>query len=51
MLTEKGVENVDVVITGDPKFSVWRGCIVYGYAVPADYEWKWEKLEGWMNVA
>jgi len=51
MLMEKGVENVDVVITGDPKFSVWRGCIVYGYAVPADYEWKWEKLEGWMNVA
>ena len=51
MLMEKGVENVDVVITGDPKFSVWRGCIVYGYAVPVDYEWKWEKLEGWMNVA
>ncbi len=50
MLLEKGVENVNVTITGDPKYSVWRGCIVYGYAVPADYEWRWEKLEGWMNV-
>jgi len=51
MLLNKGVENVEAKITGDPKFSVWRGCIVYGYAVPVNYEWKWEKMEGWMRVA
>ena len=51
MLAEKGVENVEVLIVGDPKYSVWRGCIVYGYAVPLDYPWKWERMEGWMNVA
>lgn len=51
MLIEKGIENVEVLITGDPKFSVWKGCIVYGYAVPIDYEWRWERMEGWMNVA
>jgi len=51
MLLQKGVENVDITITGDPKYSVWRGCIVYGYAVPVDYEWRWEKMEGWLNVA
>jgi len=51
MLSRKGVENVEVQIVGDPKYSVWRGCIVYGYAVPADYEWRWERMEGWMNVA
>ncbi len=51
MLLQKGVENVNITITGDPKYSVWRGCIVYGYAVPVDYEWRWERMEGWMNVA
>lgn len=50
MLAEKGVENVEVMIVGDPKYSVWRGCIVYGYAVPLDYSWRWERMEGWMNV-
>ncbi len=51
MLLEKGIENVEVAIVGDPKYSVWRGCIVYGYAVPVDYKWRWEKMEGWMDVA
>lgn len=51
LLVEKDVEGADTVIVGDPKYSVWRGCIVYGYAVPHDYEWRWEKMEGWMYVA
>ncbi|MCD6235843.1 MAG: hypothetical protein J7J94_02460 [Thaumarchaeota archaeon] len=51
MLLRKGVENVSVTITGDPKYSVWKGCIVYGYAVPVDYQWRWEKFEGWMKIA
>ena len=51
MLIEKGIENPEVVVVGDPKYSVWRGCIVYGYAVPVDYEWRWERMEGWMRLA
>ncbi|MCS7126242.1 MAG: hypothetical protein NZ929_04950 [Aigarchaeota archaeon] len=51
MMKEKGIENIQVVVTKDPTFSVWRGCIVYGYAVPHDFKWRWEKMEGWMNYA
>ena len=51
MMAEKGVENVDVRITEQPQYSVWRGCIVYGYAVPVDYEWSWERMEGWVRIA
>ncbi|MEM1775698.1 MAG: hypothetical protein QW079_02070 [Nitrososphaerota archaeon] len=51
MMKEKGVENVKVTITRDPTYSVWRGCIVYGYAVPYDFKWRWEKMEGWVNYA
>jgi len=51
MLGEKGIEDVEVSITSEPRFSVWRGCIVYGYAVPIDYEWRWERMEGWLNLA
>lgn len=50
LLKEKGIENVNVEITEEPKYSVWRGCIVYGYAVPEKYEWKWERMEGWLKI-
>ncbi len=49
MMAEKGIENVEVTMASEPQYSVWRGCIVYGYAVPASYSWSWEKMEGWMN--
>jgi len=49
LLKEKGIENVDVIVAGDPQYSVWRGCIVYGYAVPDKYEWTWERMEGWLK--
>ena len=51
MLREKGIEDVEVRITEEPRFSVWRGCIVYGYAVPIDYEWNWNRMEGWLYLA
>jgi len=49
MLRTKGVENVRVVLSPDPQFAVWRGCIVYGYALPYSYEWSWERMEGWLH--
>jgi len=51
MLQQKGLEGVEVSVTDEPRFSVWRGCIVYGYAVPVDYGWRWERMEGWMYLA
>jgi crenactin len=33
-----------------PQFSVWRVAIVYGYSVPEDYKWTWERMEGWVTV-
>jgi crenactin len=47
LLRQKGVTNVKSVMTESPQFSVWRGCVIYGYAVPEDYEWNWERMEGW----
>jgi hypothetical protein len=44
-----GVENVSVRVSEEPQFAVWRGCIVFGYSVPHDYLWSWERMEGWMR--
>ncbi len=49
LLREKGLEGVSVEMASEPKFSVWRGCIIYGYAVPDRFEWSWEHMEGWMK--
>jgi len=49
LLEEKGVTDTTVLIAQSPQYSVWRGCIVYGYAVPTDFSWSWERFEGWMN--
>jgi crenactin len=48
MLRNKGLENVNVKLSTEPQYAVWRGCIVYGYAVPTSYRWEWEKMEGWI---
>jgi len=45
-LSEQGV-NAQVELTKDPEYSVWKGAIVYSLAVPDDYTWSWDKLEGW----
>jgi crenactin len=51
LLREKGIKGVSVKMTKNPQHSVWHGCIIYGYAVPEDYEWNWERMEGWLPVA
>ncbi|MDW8360744.1 MAG: hypothetical protein RMK31_09250, partial [Candidatus Caldarchaeum sp.] len=48
-LREKGVEQPVVNLSSDPQYAVWRGCIVFGYAVPSTYGWTWDKMEGWYH--
>ena len=50
LLRDKGIRNVSVRMTKSPQFSVWHGCIIYGFAVPDEYEWDWQRLEGWMRL-
>lgn len=50
LLRDRGIKNVSVKMTSAPQFSVWHGCIIYGFAVPENYEWDWQRLEGWMKV-
>lgn len=51
LLRQKGIKNVSVKMTKSPQFSVWHGCIIYGFAVPDDYLWDWQRLEGWMKLS
>lgn len=51
LLRNRGIKNVSVKMTGSPQFSVWHGCIIYGFAVPENYEWDWQRLEGWMRFS
>ena len=51
LLRDKGIKNVTVKMTQAPQFSVWHGCIIYGFAVPDEYEWDWQRLEGWMKLS
>jgi crenactin len=50
LLRDKGIRNVSVKMTRSPQFSVWHGCIIYGFSVPDEYEWDWQRLEGWMRL-
>ncbi|RLE66613.1 MAG: hypothetical protein DRJ47_02010 [Thermoprotei archaeon] len=45
-LMKKGIP-AQVKLVDEPQFSVWKGCIVYAVAVPDDYEWDWDTMEGW----
>jgi crenactin len=49
LLREKGIKQVNVKMTKAPQHSVWHGCIIYGFAVPEEYTWNWNHLEGWMQ--
>ena len=51
LLRDRGIKNVSVKMTQSPQFSVWHGCIIYGFAVPDNYEWDWQRLEGWMKLS
>ena len=50
LLRDRGIKNVSVKMTASPQFSVWHGCIIYGFAVPENYAWDWQRLEGWMKI-
>jgi crenactin len=50
LLNKHGIENVNITTSESPKFSVWRGSIIYGYAVPESYSWNWERMEGWLGL-
>ncbi len=45
-MKELGLE-VNVELTKDPIYSVWKGAIVYSLALPDDYLWNWDRMEGW----
>ncbi len=49
LLRKRGITNVKVSMTSEPQYSVWRGSVTYGYAVPEDYLWSWDQLEGWLS--
>jgi crenactin len=51
LLRDKGIRSVSVKMTKSPQFSVWHGCIIYGFAVPEEYAWDWQRLEGWMTLS
>ncbi len=40
-------ERVNVRLVSDPQFSVWKGSIVYGYALPLSVRWNERTKEGW----
>ncbi len=46
MLSRIGIETKPKMVS-DPQYSVWRGSIVYGMAVPDNLRWDWSRLEGW----
>jgi crenactin len=50
LLRDKGIRNVSIKMTKSPQFSVWHGSIIYGFAVPDEYQWDWQRLEGWMKL-
>jgi len=51
LLRQKGIKSVSVKMTEAPQYSVWHGCIIYGFAVPDEYKWDWQRLEGWMKLS
>jgi crenactin len=41
--------NVEVRLTQDPQFSVWKGCVVWSLALPENYLWNEKRGEGWFK--
>ena len=44
-----GEVRVEVRLTQDPQFSVWKGCVVWSLALPDDYHWNERRSEGWFK--
>ncbi len=40
-------QNVSARMVRDPQFSVWRGSIIYGFALPTYVKWNDQEREGW----
>ncbi|ADY02236.1 actin/actin family protein [Vulcanisaeta moutnovskia 768-28] len=39
--------KLSISIVKDPQFSVWKGAIIYGYALPNNVKWNERTKEGW----
>lgn len=39
--------KLSISIVKDPQFSVWKGAIIYGYALPNNVRWNERTKEGW----
>ena len=39
--------RVNVRLVSEPQYSVWRGAVIYGYALPLSLEWSDSTKEGW----
>ncbi|WP_054856634.1 heat-shock protein Hsp70 [Vulcanisaeta sp. JCM 16159] len=39
--------KLSISIVKDPQFSVWKGAIIYGYALPSNVKWNERTKEGW----
>jgi len=39
--------KISVRLVKEPQFSVWRGAVIYGYALPLSLEWSNTTREGW----
>jgi len=42
-------DKLNVKMVKDPQFSVWKGTIVYGYALPSTIKWNPRTREGWYS--
>jgi crenactin len=42
--------RVNVRLVVEPQYSVWRGAVIYGYALPLTLEWSDSTKEGWYFV-
>jgi|MonGeyMetagenome_1017769.scaffolds.fasta_scaffold04352_4 crenactin len=39
--------RLSISMVKDPQFSVWKGAIIYGYALPGNVKWNERTKEGW----
>ncbi|MFN3804343.1 MAG: heat-shock protein Hsp70 [Pyrobaculum sp.] len=42
--------RVNIRLVAEPQYSVWRGAVIYGYALPLSLEWSDATREGWYYI-
>jgi len=42
--------KVGIRLVTEPQYSVWRGAVIYGYALPLGLEWSDSTKEGWYYI-